>query len=193
VLRAVVLLLVSLVCGASSAQPPLTPPSIAPLSAPGMAREQISRPGREQGRLARVSAIVGVVGAGLMLSGTLAIQLVDRPGSEDVTRGIHLGFTALAAPLVAWGSYAVRKSELAEGSAPMRALGWGFYASAIGLGVGQLFDALQERRIHRGLGYLYGTLALLSLLPHCLDAYLTARGARVPRLLVTPFGVVAPF
>ncbi len=128
-----------------------------------------------------------------MLSGTLAIQLSHRPGSEDVTRGIHLGFTALAGPLVAWGSYAVRKREIVEGSAAMRAMGWGFYASAIGLGVGQFYDALHERRIHNGLGYLYGTLALLSLLPHCLDGYLTAREARVPRLLVTPMGVIAPF
>lgn len=157
------------------------------------AREQFLRGGAEPGRLARVSAIAGLVGAGLMLSGTLAIQLTDRPGSEDVTRGLHLGFTVLAAPLVAWGSYVVRKNELAEGSAPMRALGWGFYTSAIGLGVGQLFDALHERRINGGLSYLYGALALMSLLPHCLDAYLTARGARVPRLLVAPFGVVAPF
>lgn len=191
-LRAAVFLLLSLACGAASAQS-LGPSPVRSMGLHLPTREDPARRAREPGRIARVSAIAGVVGAGLMLSGTLAIQLAHRPGSEDVTRGVHLGFTALAAPLVAWASYAVRKPEAVEGSTAMRAMGWGFYASAIGLGVGQFYDALHERRVPSGLGYLYGTLALLSLLPHCLDAYLSAREARVPRLLITPVGLAAAF
>jgi hypothetical protein len=182
VLRAVVLLLLSLVCGSASAQRvPASP----------LARQFIGT--HQPGRIARVSAIAGLVGAGLMLSGTLAIELSNRPKSEDITRGVHLGFTALAAPLVAWASYSVRNREAVDGSAPMRALGWGFYAGAIALGVSQWYDALQTNHAPTAFGYLYGALALLSLLPQCFDAYLAARGARVPSLLVTPAGVMARF
>jgi hypothetical protein len=128
-----------------------------------------------------------------MLSGTPAIELVDRPHSERVTRGIHLGFTALAAPLVALASYSVRRSDSGDGVPVLRALGWGFYAGAIALGVGQWYSALHDQYVPPGLGYLYGSLAVLSLLPHCFDAYITARNARLPTLIVTPGGFVARF
>lgn len=148
---------------------------------------------REPGRIARVSAIAGLVGAGLMLSGTLAIELANRPKSEGVTRGVHLGFTAVAAPLVAWASYRVRSGEFSDGSNPLRLLGWGFYASAIALGVSQWYDALRDQRPANAFGYLYGALAVLSLLPHCFDAYLAARSARLPTLIVAPSGVMMRF
>lgn len=181
-LRAVVLLVLSLACGAASAQPELATP---------LARQFIRS--SQRGRIAHVSAIAGVVGAGLMLAGTLAIELADRPKSEDITRGVHLGFTALAVPLVAWASYAARNGEQADGTDALRLVGWGFYAGAIPLGVAQWYDALHEQRVPALFGYLYGSLALLSLLPHCFDAYLAARSARVPTLLVTPGGVMARF
>jgi drug/metabolite transporter (DMT)-like permease len=147
----------------------------------------------DPGRLARGAAIAGLVGAGVMIAGTLAIELADRPASEDVTRGLHLGFTALAAPLVAYAAYTVRRRERVEGNAVLRSMGWGFYASAIALGVAQWYDALHDRNIPHGYGYLYGSLAVLSLLPHCFDAYITARSARVPLLVVMPNGLLAKF
>lgn len=147
----------------------------------------------EPGRLARVAAIAGLAAAGLMLSGTLAIELVDKPQSEGVTRGLHLGLTAIAAPLVAWASYTVRQRERVDGALALRAMGWTFYASAIALGVGQFYNALHDVPVPRGYGYMYGSLAVLSLLPHCFDAYITARSANVPVLVVTPLGLVAKF
>jgi hypothetical protein len=182
VLPAVVLLLLSLACGSASAQPaPATP----------LPRQFFST--RDPGRIAHVAAIAGVVGAGLMLGGTLAIELADRPKSEDVTRGLHLGFTALAAPLVAWASYSVRSSERTDGSNPLRAMGWGFYTGAIAFGVAHWYDALHGERIPSAYGALYGTLAILSLLPQCFDAYLAARSARVSSLVATPAGVMLRF
>jgi hypothetical protein len=129
-----------------------------------------------------------------MLSGTLAIELVDQPKSEGITRGIHLGVTALATPLVAWASYSARRHDDSEGGAALRLMGWGLYAGSIALGVSQWYEALNHHSVPSGLGYLYGAMAVLSLLPHCFDAYMASRSARVPNLLVvTPMGLVAKF
>jgi drug/metabolite transporter (DMT)-like permease len=172
------------VCGAASAQSrPLGPRALPFVAAPP-----------DPGHLARSAAIAGLVGAGLMFSGTLAIELADRPRSEGVTRGLHLGLTALAAPLVAYASYTVRRRESGEGVEALRAVGWAMYAAAIALGVAQFYDALHDRHIPTGLGYLNGGLAVMSLLPHCFDAYISARGARIPTLIaLTPTGLIGTF
>jgi hypothetical protein len=191
VLRAVVLVLVTLVCGAASAQQRM--PLVLPMPMPTGAAER-ARP--EPGRAARVAAISGVVGAGLMIAGTLAIELSDHRESEAITRGIHLGFTAIAGPIVALTSFMVRRRGGSEGSLPMRTLGWAFYTSAIAFGVAQWYAALHDQPIRPGLGYLYGTFAVLSLLPQSFDAYLVARVARArARVWVraTPAGVVGTF
>jgi hypothetical protein len=184
VLRAVVLSFVLLLCGAARAQPARGIPR--PF-VPGMPATS------DPGRLARRAAIAGLVGAGLMLAGTLAIELADQPESEGVTRGVHLGFTALAAPLVAFAAYTVRRREGSEGDAVLRQMGWAFYAAAITLGVSQWYDALNDHHVPSGLGYLYGSLAVLSLLPQCFDAYISGRSARFPLLVVTPVGLLAKF
>jgi hypothetical protein len=149
----------------------------------------------EAGRFARTAAFVGVVSAGLLLGGSIAIAVVDDPGSERVTRGVQLGFTALAAPLVAFGAYSARRGTGRLGGGRVRALGWTAYTVAIATGVSQWYGTFHDMQASPGLTIAFGALGALSVLPHAWDAYLCARYARMRtlRLGLSPFGLSLRF
>jgi hypothetical protein len=149
----------------------------------------------EAGRFARVAAFVGVVSAGLLLGGSIAIAVVDDPGSERVTRGVQLGFTALAAPLVAFGAYSARRGTARLEGGSVRALGWAAYTVAIATGVAQWYDAFHDTQPSTGVTIALGALGALSVLPHAWDAYLCARYARIRTLQLglSPLGLSLRF
>jgi hypothetical protein len=149
----------------------------------------------EAGRFARVAAFVGVVSAGLLLGGSIAIAVVDDPGSERVTRGVQLGFTALAAPSVAFGAYRARRETGRLEGGRVRALGWAAYTVAIATGVSQWYGAFHDTQASPGLTIALGALGAFSVLPHAWDAYLCARHARMRTLQLglSPFGLSLRF
>src|SRR5689334_299150 len=62
-------------------------------------------PERDPGAFAQGAGVFGVVAAGALLGGSIAIAAVDDLHSERVTRGIWLGALALSTPLVALGGW----------------------------------------------------------------------------------------
>jgi hypothetical protein len=157
----------------------------------------VLRPDGDAGRFARAASIVGVASAGLLLGGAIAIAVVDDPASERTTRGIQLGYTALAAPVVAFGAYSARRDARGVGlpSGRVRTLGWVAYSGAVATGVAQWYGAFHDLRTTPGLTIAQGVLAAFSVLPHAFDAYRCARFARLRALGigVSPFGVFGRF
>lgn len=147
------------------------------------------------GRFAHVAAIAGVVSAGLLLGGAVAIAALDDPGSEQVTRGLQLGYTALAAPFVAFGAYSARRSSALIEGRRVRTVGWIAYGGAIALGVSQWYGAFHETQSSPGLTIAFGALGALSVLPQAWDAYVCARYARLRsiRFGLSPFGLSLRF
>jgi hypothetical protein len=144
---------------------------------------------------ARGAAWFGAVSAVLMLSGSIAIAAVDDPGSERITRGISLGYTALSVPLVALGSHTTRKRARVDGYRGIRILGWTGYAGALPQGVALWYGALRGIELPKVLTIGAGVMSLMAILPHAFDAYVASRRARnkgLARLVPGPqgFGVV---
>jgi hypothetical protein len=144
-------------------------------------------------RFAHVAAIAGVVSAGLLLGGSVAIAVVDDPGSERVTRGVQLGFTALAAPCVAFAAYRARRGAFLSEGRRVRTLGWAAYAGAIALIVAQWYGAFHDAETSPGLTVAGGALGALSVLPQAWDAYLSARQARMRSLRLSASGLTLRF
>jgi hypothetical protein len=147
------------------------------------------------GRFAHAASIVGVVSAGLLFGGSIAIAVVDDPDSEQVTRGVHLGYTVLAAPFVAFGAYHARRRAALAGKSSLRNLGWIAYTGAVAMGVAQWYGAFHDTPASRGLTIAGGAVAALSVLPHAFDAYLCARHARLRDLglSLSAFGISGTF
>lgn len=191
-LRWLVALWLVLACGAASAQE-------APGAAPGLVRAARSplpplRPGRPE-RFARTAAWVGILNGGLLLSGAVAIAVVDNRASEPVTRSVHLGLTALSAPLVALSSWTVRRRTRLKGVEAVRKLGWAAYAGAIAFGVGELYGTINDAPSSPTLTVVSGVLAAVSVLPHAFDAYVCARQSHVRNLWfrISPLGIAGGF
>src|SRR5690606_2538147 len=108
-----------------------------------------------EGRFAHAAALTGVVSAGLLLGGAIAIAAVDDLDSERVTRGVQLGFTALAAPFVAFGAYSARRGGAPLGGRRVHTVGWIAYGGAIALGVQQWYGALHGIRTPAGLSVAF--------------------------------------
>jgi len=149
----------------------------------------------EAGRFAHAAAITGVVSAVLLLGGAIAIAAVDDPDSERITRGVHLGLTALAPPLVALGAYSARRGSVVLEGRRVRGLGWAAYAGAIGGGVGQWYGAFHDTQASPALTITVGALGAIAVLAQAWDAYLCARHARLRslRLGFSPRGLALRF
>ena len=147
------------------------------------------------GRFARVASWVGLVAGGLLLSGSIAIALVDDRDSESVTRGLHLGLSAAAAPFVALGGWTARKRAKVEGYDVTRKLGWASYTGAIALGAGAFYGSFNDIPTSKSLTIGGGVLAAMSVLPLAFDAYVCARHAHLRELqfVVTPLGISGRF
>jgi hypothetical protein len=141
-----------------------------------------ARPQRSAGRFARAAAITGLVSAGLLLGGAITIATVDDPESERITRGLHLGFTAVAAPFVAFGAYSARRGSALFAGRRVRAVGWIAYAGAIASGVAQWYGAFHGDQAPAALTITGGAMGALSVLPQAWDAYLSGRHARARSL-----------
>lgn len=146
--------------------------------------------GQHSGRFARAASIVGVVSAGLLFGGSVAIGVADHRESERVTRGLQLGYTVVAAPFVALGAFSARRrAGILGGRASLRTMGWIAYTAAVANGVAQWYGAFHDAPTSRGLTITGGVLAAMSLLPHAFDAYLCARHARLRDLGLTFSGL----
>ena len=136
---------------------------------------------RTRARFAHAGALLGVVSAGLVLGGSIAIAVVDDVPSERVTRGLWLGYVAVAPPLVAFSAWLARRESGHHGYRGLRRFGWVAYSSAIAHGIYQFYGALHDERTPRGLTVLGGSMAALALLPHALEAFMAGRHVRARR------------
>lgn len=134
------------------------------------------------GRLARAASIYGTAAALLSLSGAIAIAYVERPDSERITRGLWLGNVALGTPLVAFSAFMARRGSHFAGYRGLRRFGWAAYAAALSSGVLQWYGAFHDLHTPRALTITAGASGLLALAPHALDAFISGRHARSPRL-----------
>ena len=162
------------------------------------ARERAPEPPRPPlGNLAYAGAIFGTVSAGLVLGGATAIAVVDDAASERVTRGLWLGYLGVATPLVALSAHLGRRGSRFRASPTVRRLGWGAYAAAMTDGVLLWSGTFRDFSAPRGLTIAAGAIGALALLPHALDALLSARNAQMQRfrarLSPSPSGLAVSF
>ncbi len=114
----------------------------------------------------------------MALGGSIAIATLNEHDHEPITRGVWVGYTALAVPVVALGSYTTRKRARVEGFSGLRVVGWSAYLGAVGNGVAQWYLALVDARPTPGFTIGVGALGLMAFLPHAFDAYASGRAAR---------------
>jgi hypothetical protein len=194
VLRWLAVLGLSLASSLAAAQPASQPASAQPLSLlPLPSATSVAK----AGRLGRSGALVGVVSAGLLLGGAIAIVAVEPPAHERVTRGLHLGYTALSTPFVAFTAYLTRRRSGADPRArrALRRIGWFAYALAVANDVALWYGAFHGQHDRDALTIGTGVLGAFAVLPQAFDAYMCARQARVRALgfSVSGLGVALRF
>lgn len=148
-----------------------------PAAAESEAAEGPRRP-RRAARFAYAGALLGAVSAGLLLGGAIAIAGVDHPASERITRGLWFGELAVATPLVALSAFTARRHSSFAGYKGLRSLGWVSYGAALSDGVLLWYSAFRDLRMPPALTVAAGAIACFALLPHALDALISARKAR---------------
>lgn len=137
-----------------------------------------------------------MVSAGLLWGGAIAIAWVDASSdTERITRGLHLGFAAVAPPLVAFASFLERRRSGVSGVPTMQGFGWALYSFAIAGEVIGFYNAFHDIPTERWTTLLSGALGTLSVLAHSFDAFLCAREARMQRyrFAASPLGIFVRF
>jgi hypothetical protein len=129
------------------------------------------------------AAWFGLVSTALSVGGAVAIAAFDDVPSERITRGVWLGYTAAAVPIVALGSYITRKRAKLPGYKGLRVVGWLAYTGMLSNGAFMWYAAFQDAEQSWGLTVGLSALGLLALLPHSFEAYACGRQARIQRLL----------
>lgn len=167
------------------------------LGAPVTLQQDLNRrpPSSPRG-FATGAAWFGAISGALTLGGSIAIASMDDREHEPITRGVWLGYTALAVPLVAIGSYTTRKRARVEGYRGIRTLGWTSYVGALSNGAVQWYLVLTDAKPSPGFTVGLGIMGLMSFLPHAFDAYVVGRAARVKGLVSvrpTPSGFAVRF
>jgi hypothetical protein len=169
-------------------------------SSPAHAQEHAHAPlvARHVPRAAYGTAVFGFVSAGLMLGGSIAIAVDDAGPRERqlLSRGLLLGYTALAVPAVAVGGLVIRRRAEVEGLPSVRMWGWVSYVGALLNGVLQVVVVERERPVGVGLTLAAGGLAALGASTFAFDALLSARRAHARRLYgleLLPSGVRVRF
>jgi len=145
---------------------------------------------------ARGAAWFGLVSGALTLGGSIAIASLNDHEHETITRGVLLGYTALALPVVALGSFTTRKRARVDGIKPLRAVGWTAYVGTVTNGAAQWYLVWRDVKPSAGFTVGLGILGLMSFLPHAFDAYFSYRGARskgFARMSPTPSGLAVRF
>ena len=167
--------------------------SCAPTDLPSVALSQPSRDpsaahsGKDPERRARFAytgAALGVVGAGLVLGGAIAIGVVDQSlHSERISRGVWLGALVVTTPLVALSAYLARKASGTPGYKGVRRVGW--LAYALGVSDGALLFAGTFNGVPRSrtLTIGAGVIGVFALLPHALEALQAGRSLRMRRFM----------
>jgi hypothetical protein len=128
------------------------------------------------------AAWFGVLSGALSLGGSIAIASLDDHAHETLMRGVWVGYTALALPIVAIGSYTTRKRARVEGVRGLRTVGWTAYMGALGNGIAQWYLVFMDARPSTGFTVGVGALSLMAFLPHAFDAYISGRAARAKGL-----------
>ena len=137
--------------------------------------------------LARGAAWFGLLSGALSLGGSIAIASLNDREHEPITRGVWVGYTTLAVPLVAIGSYVTRKRARVEGVSGLRIMGWSAYLGAVSNGAAQWYLVLVDVRPTPGFTIGVGVIGLMSFLPHAFYAYVSGRAARSKRFArITP-------
>lgn len=166
------------------------------LGAPVIPQQDQSRRRSPPRGFATGAAWFGAVSGALSLGGSIAIASLNDHESETITRGVWLGYTALAVPIVAVGSYTTRKRARVEGYRGIRTLGWTSYVGALGNGIAQWYLVFIDAKPSPGFTVGLGVLGLMSLFPHAFDAYVSGRAARAKGLasvVPTPGGLAVRF
>ncbi|MFT3921628.1 MAG: hypothetical protein QM778_03750 [Myxococcales bacterium] len=135
---------------------------------------------------ARGAAWFGLLSGALTLAGSVTIASVHDQASEPITRGVWMGYTALALPVVALGSFTTRKRARVDGLKPLRGLGWTAYAGAVTNGAAQFYLVLNDSRPSAGFTVGLGVISLMAFLPHAFDAFVSYRSARSRGFALAP-------
>jgi hypothetical protein len=136
-----------------------------------------SAPQRDPGKLARGGAIFGMVSAGLLLGGSIAIALVDDFASERSTRGAWVGLLAVSAPFVAVSGWSARRRMKVQGYKQLRVLGWTTWTLALANGVLQWYESFHHEQPPVAITMVLGGLGALALLPLSFDAFASGHRA----------------
>jgi hypothetical protein len=139
-------------------------------------------------RFAYTGAVLGVVSAGLLLGGSIAIAELNAYHSERITRGVWVGYLGLSTGLVALSAHLARNSMgSSEASKATRRVGWTAFAFALTDGAILWAGSFRGFTHVDALTIGAGAIAVLALLPHALDALVAGRALRVRR-----FGSLEP-
>jgi hypothetical protein len=166
------------------------------VGAPAVPMHDVSRREPQTRGFAAGAAWFGAISGVLSLGGSIAIATLNDHEHETITRGLWLGYTALAVPVVAIGSYTTRKRARVEGYRGIRATGWTAYVGALSNGAAQWYLVFVDARPTPGFTVGVGVLGLMSFLPHAFDAYASGRAARakgLARLMPAPSGFAVRF
>ncbi|MDB4971903.1 MAG: hypothetical protein JWN48_244 [Myxococcaceae bacterium] len=133
-------------------------------------------------RFAYTGAVLGSSSAALVLGGSIGIALANDIPSERVSRGVWLGYVAVATPLVAMSSWLASRESGYQGFKAVRRVGWLAYGLAVSDGALLWSSAFRHVYSPRLLTIGAGVFGVFALLPHALDALNAARSLRSKRL-----------
>jgi len=145
---------------------------------------------------ARAGGILGVVSAGLLLGGGVAISVADDPDSEPMTRGLMLGVTGLSVPVVAILAWRTRERAAVPGFEAIRSWGWSVWSGATLVSALQWALVLGDDEFSPGLTLAGAGMGALAVSIHAVDAFASARRARLRidyRITPMSFGATLRF